>query len=67
VLNNPGIGFEHHLLRSEQGEDYHMNQYDDGSGVLVADVNGDGLMDICLLDLIGPNLTFAVGAEIPPK
>lgn len=58
VLRGSGIGFKHHFFRSEQGEDYHMNQYDHGSGVLVADVNGDGLMDIYLLDFLGPNALF---------
>ena len=58
VLQDSGIGFKHHFFRSEQGEDYHMNQYDHGSGVLVADVNGDGLMDIYLLDFLGPNALY---------
>src|SRR5262245_29157215 len=55
VLPDSGIKFRHHFFRSEQGENYRMNQYDHGSGVLVADVNGDGLMDIYLLDFLGPN------------
>jgi hypothetical protein len=55
VLKNSGILFRHHFFRSEQGENYRMNQYDHGSGVLVADVNGDGLLDIYFLDFLGPN------------
>src|SRR2546422_6137699 len=58
VLPDSGIKFRHHFFRSEQGENYRMNQYDHGSGVLVADVNGDGLMDIYLLDFLGPNALY---------
>jgi len=58
VLSDSGIKFRHHFFRSEQGENYRMNQYDHGSGVLVADVNGDGLMDIYLLDFLGPNALY---------
>src|SRR5207247_10261179 len=52
VLASSGIRFKHHFFPSEQGVNYRMNQYDHGSGVLVADVNGDGLMDIYLLDFL---------------
>lgn len=55
VLRDSGIQFQHHFFPSEQGENYRMNQYDHGSGVLVADVNGDGLFDIYFLDFLGPN------------
>jgi hypothetical protein len=58
VLAGSGIEFKHHFFRSEQGQNYRMNQYDHGSGVLVADVNGDGLMDIYLLDFLGPNALY---------
>lgn len=58
VLKESGIEFQHHFFRSEQGENYRMNQYDHGSGVLVADVNNDGLMDIYLLDFLGPNALY---------
>jgi hypothetical protein len=58
VLADSGIHFKHHFFRSEQGENYRMNQYDHGSGVLVADVNGDGRMDIYLLDFLGPNALY---------
>src|SRR5439155_294859 len=58
VLAGSGIGFKHHFFPSEQGDNYRMNQYDHGSGVLVADVNGDGLMDIYLLDFLGPNALY---------
>src|SRR3954451_7282708 len=58
VLAGSGIEFKHHFFRSEQGENYRMNQYDHGSGVLLADVNGDGLVDIYLLDFLGPNALY---------
>ncbi len=58
VLADSGIHFRHHFFRSEQGENYRMNQYDHGSGVLVADVNGDGRMDIYFLDFLGPNALY---------
>src|SRR5262249_5843494 len=58
VLHDSGIKFRHLFFLSEQGENYRMNQYDHGSGVLVADVNGDGLMDIYLLDFLGPNALY---------
>jgi len=58
VLEDSGIDFRHHFFPSEQGENYRMNQYDHGSGVLVADVNNDGRMDIYLLDFLGPNALY---------
>lgn len=58
VLKDSGIDFRHHFFPSEQGENYRMNQYDHGSGVLVADVNNDGRMDIYLLDFLGPNALY---------
>jgi hypothetical protein len=58
VLKDSGIEFRHHFFPSEQGENYRMNQYDHGSGVLVADVNNDGRMDVCLLDFLGPNALY---------
>jgi enediyne biosynthesis protein E4 len=54
VLAGSGIKFRHHFIDSETGSKYRINPYDHGSGVFVADVNGDGQDDIYLLDFLGP-------------
>ena len=46
VLSQSGITFTHHYLDSETGTTFKINPYDHGSGVFIADVNGDGLDDI---------------------
>ncbi|HKQ62225.1 MAG TPA: CRTAC1 family protein, partial [Candidatus Polarisedimenticolaceae bacterium] len=58
VLGESGIDFRHHFIDSESGSRYRINPYDHGSGVLVADVNGDGRDDIYLLDFLGPNQLY---------
>jgi hypothetical protein len=58
VLEGSGIDFRHHFFPSEQGAEYRMNQYDHGSGVLVADVNLDGFPDVYFLDFLGPNALY---------
>ena len=55
VLNKSGIRFRHTFIDSETGTTYKLNQYDHGSGVLVADVNNDGRDDIYFLNFIGGN------------
>jgi hypothetical protein len=54
VLAGSGIDFRHHFLDSETGSSYQVNPYDHGSGVCVADVDGDGRDDVYLLDFLGP-------------
>jgi hypothetical protein len=54
VLAASGITFRHHFIDSESGSTYQVNPYDHGSGVAVADVNGDGLDDVYFLDFVGP-------------
>ncbi len=58
VLPSSGITHQHHFLDSETGTQYRINPYDHGSGVYVADVNGDGLDDIYFLDFLGPNALY---------
>jgi hypothetical protein len=58
VLPASGITFEHHFLDSETGISYKINPYDHGSGVAIADVNGDGLDDLYFLDFRGPNALY---------
>ena len=58
VLASSGITFRHQFLDSETGSTYKINPYDHGSGVAVADVNGDGLDDIYFLDFLGGNQLY---------
>jgi hypothetical protein len=47
-----------HFLPGEQGSPFKFNLYDHGSGVAVADWDGDGDDDVYLLDQLGPNRLF---------
>ena len=58
VLADSGIGFTHHFLDSESGSTYRINPYDHGSGVAIADVDGDGLEDVYFCDFLGPNALY---------
>ncbi len=54
VLEASGVRFRHHFLDSESGTNFRVNPYDHGSGICIADVNGDGLDDLYFLDFLGP-------------
>jgi len=54
ATNRSGIGFEHGST-PDSGKLYKPNHYDHGSGVAVADVNGDGYLDVYFANQIGPN------------
>jgi hypothetical protein len=58
VLDKSGIRFEHHFLDSETGTTFKINPYDHGSGVAVADVDGDGREDVYFLDFLGSNALY---------
>ena len=58
VLKDSGISFSHHYLDSESGSHYQVNPYDHGSGVAIADVDGDGKEDIYFCDFLGPNALY---------
>ncbi len=55
VLKQSGIDFTHTFIDRETGTVWKLNQYDHGSGVLVADVNQDGRDDLYFLNFIGDN------------
>ncbi|MHC4913674.1 MAG: FG-GAP repeat domain-containing protein, partial [Planctomycetota bacterium] len=50
-----GIDFFMTFLSGEQGENFKFNLYDHGSGVCVADYDGDGLEDLYFLNQLGAN------------
>jgi len=49
-----GIAFGMHFLPKEQGEPFHINLYDHGSGLAVGDYDNDGREDIYFLNQLGP-------------
>lgn len=55
VLQRSNIDFTHSFIDRETGSVWKLNQYDHGSGVLVADVNQDGRDDVYFLNFVGNN------------
>ena len=49
-----GITFEHHVV-DDAGKNWKPAHYDHGSAVAVADVDGDGLLDIYFVNQLGGN------------
>ncbi len=58
VAADSGIDFTMRFLAGEQGADFKINLYDHGAGVSVADVDGDRIDDVYLLNQLGPNALF---------
>ncbi len=58
ALADSGIGWKHEFLDNETGTTYRLNPYDHGSGVLVADVDGDGRDDLYFLNFLGGNALY---------
>src|SRR5206468_11430352 len=48
------ITFEHHSV-DDAGRDYKAAHYDHGNGMAIADVDGDGLLDIYFTTQLGTN------------
>src|SRR6516225_423210 len=53
-----GLTFRMQFLAKEQGEKFKINLYDHGSGVAVADYDGDGHDDIYFVNQLGPNALY---------
>ncbi len=53
-----GLAFRMHFLDTEQGARFKANLYDHGSGVAVADYDGDGHDDIYLVNQLGANALY---------
>jgi enediyne biosynthesis protein E4 len=54
ALKDSGITFTHHIVE-DAGKHYKAVHYDHGNGIAVADVDGDGLYDIYLVNQVGGN------------
>jgi hypothetical protein len=74
-----GITFKHHIV-DDAGRTYKAAHYDHGNGLAVADVDGDGLLDIYFVSQTGgnqlwrnlgggrfENITAAAGVAVPDK
>src|SRR5688572_8624838 len=57
-LPGSGITFRMNFLPDEQGEQFKINLYDHGSGLAVADVDGDGHDDVYFVNQLGPNALY---------
>jgi hypothetical protein len=53
-----GVRFRMDFLPGEQGENFKINFYDHGSGVVAADFDGDGDDDLYFLNQLGANALF---------
>jgi hypothetical protein len=53
-----GITWRMSYLPAEQGENFKINLYDHGSGVAVADYDGDGFDDVYFCNQLGPNALY---------
>ncbi len=58
VAEESGLKFRTHFLNNEQGETFKVNLYDHGSGVAIADYDGDGHDDVYLVNQLGENALF---------
>jgi hypothetical protein len=54
ALKESGITFVHHIVE-DAGKHYKAVHYDHGTGIAVADVDGDGLYDIYFVNQVGGN------------
>jgi hypothetical protein len=53
-----GLNWQMHFLPTEQGANFKINLYDHGSGLAVADFDGDGREDIYFCNQLGPNALY---------
>jgi hypothetical protein len=53
-----GLTFRMHFLPGEQGERFKINLYDHGSGLAVADYDGDGHDDVYFCNQLGANALY---------
>jgi hypothetical protein len=78
-LADSGITFRHHIV-DDAGRAYKAVHYDHGNGVAVADVDGDGLLDLYFVSQTGgnelwknlgggkfQNITASAGVGVPGK